>query len=38
MKKPSMKNKFTADKIEEANRLLAEQNKTESNVIVFFIW
>ena len=30
MKKPSMKNKFTADKIEEANRLLAEQNKTES--------
>lgn len=31
MKKPSMKNKLTADKIEEANRLLATQNKTESS-------
>ena len=31
MKKPSMKNKLTADKIEEANRLLAAQNKTESS-------
>jgi hypothetical protein len=31
MKKPSMKNKLTADKIEEANRLLAVQNKIESN-------
>ena len=32
MKKPSLKNKLTADKIEEANRLLSAQNPGSQNV------
>ena len=32
MKKPSLKNKLTADKIEEANRLLSAQNPVSQNI------
>ena len=32
MKKPSLKNKLTADKIEEANRLLSAQSPVSQNV------
>ena len=32
MKKPSLKNKLTADKIEEANRLLSAQSSISQNV------
>ena len=32
MKKPSLKNKLTADKIEEANRLLSAQSTVSQNV------
>ena len=32
MKKPSLKNKLTADKIEEANRLLSAQSSVSQNI------
>ena len=32
MKKPSLKNKLTADKIEEANRLLSAQSPVSQNI------